>query len=653
MLDALSNWINDPGFMPHGHCFLWTPHLLWLYVLADGVIVLSYYSIPPALWLFVKRRPDLDRKYKWLVVLFGVFIFACGTTHLIKIWNIWNHAYWLEAWALSVTALVSALCAIGVWPLLPKLIALPSPDQYQAAYGALLQRHTQLDESENRFRVLIETAGEGVWLLDRTGITTFANPALCEMFRCVGGMEGRSLFEFVFAEDQDEAEKRLLLRLAGDRQRREFRWRCADGAPIHTLISTSVLMAPNGSISGIMAVISDISERVAMSEQLQQLNQQLGQRVELRTRELEESNRELAREIVVREYVQTELSASNERLNLYLTALQRHTDDISRLNELGDQLNACDTRPELIQVLQSSCQDLFNTTGGALFEAQGERMQLLEFGWGDCAGLEGAFHRELCRALQEGHAFPGDVAEQSDAACVHRPSLMPALCVPLYSRGVQVGLLLLQRTNPFWSDEAASDRQLQQLLRALAEHTALALDNLTLREKLREQSLSDPLTGLFNRRYLFEQMDREMARWERTHQPFALMLIDIDHFKKFNDRYGHDVGDAVLVEVSNLLREFTRRSDLACRLGGEEFVVLIAGVEQEQAVNRAEAIRVAIKRLLLDGVEETISISSGVAMYPQHGEDPVTLLRAADQALYASKRSGRDRTSLAGAVIIE
>jgi len=347
------------------------------------------------------------------------------------------------------------------------------------------------------------------------------------------------------------------------------------------------------------------------------------------------------------------LSASNERLNLYLTALQRHTDDISRLNELGDQLNACDTRPELIQVLQSSCQDLFNTTGGALFEAQGERMQLLEFGWGDCAGLEGAFHRELCRALREGHAFPGDVAEQSDAACVHRPSLMPALCVPLYSRGVQVGLLLLQRTHPFWSDEAASDRQLQQLLRALAEHTALALDNLTLREKLREQSLSDPLTGLFNRRYLFEQMDREMARWERTHQPFALMLIDIDHFKKFNDRYGHDVGDAVLVEVSNLLREFTRRSDLACRLGGEEFVVLIAGVEQEQAVNRAEAIRVAIKRLLLDGVEETISISSGVAMYPQHGEDPVTLLRAADQALYASKRSGRDRTSLAGAVIIE
>lgn len=646
MLDALSGWIDDPGFMPHGHCFLWTPKLLWTYLVGDGLIIAAYFSIPPALWLLARRRKDL--KHKWLVALFGVFIFACGTTHLLKIWNIWHHAYWLEAWITLFTGLVSVACAIGIWPLLPKLLALPSPAQLQSAYAELLQRHTQFTESETRFRILIEASAEGIWMLDRNGITTFANPALCDMLRCTGGLEGRSLFDFVFPEDQEFAAKRFGQRLAGDRSRHEFRWRRADGTPVHTEVSTSVLLAPNGAITGLMGVITDISERTAMGEKLQRLNLELGQRVEERTRALEESNRELAREIVVREYVQAELSASNERLNHYLAALQHHTDDISRLNELADQLNACESRRELIQVLQSSCQDLFEISGGALFEAVGERLDLLEFGWGDCAGLEGSFGPEQCLALQGGKPFPGDIEQQSAPVCAHRPSLLPALCVPLHSRGLLVGLLLLQRHEPFWTGDAVSDRQLEQLVRALAEHTALALDNLSLRERLREQSLSDPLTGLFNRRYLFEQMEREMAAWERSRRSFALLLIDIDHFKKFNDRYGHAIGDAVLVEVANLLREYTRRSDVACRLGGEEFVVLMTGAEQEQAISRAESIREAVKKIRIGGVEEAISISAGVAVYPMHGEDQHNLLRAADQALYVSKRTGRDRTSMAG-----
>lgn len=646
MLDALTGWIDDPGFMPHGHCFLWSPKLLWTYLVADGLIVAAYYSIPPALWLFARRRQDLQ--YKWLVALFGVFIFACGTTHLIKIWNIWHHAYWLEAWVTLFTALVSIACAIGIWPLLPKFLALPSPAQLQSTYAELLQRHHQFIESETRFRILIESSAEGIWMLDRDGVTTFANPALCEMLRCTGSMEGRNVFDFVFPEDQEFAERRIQQRLAGDRGRYEFRWRRADGTPVYTEVSTSVLMAPNGAITGMMGVITDISERTAMGEELRRLNLELGQRVEERTRALEESNRDLAREMVVREYVQAELSASNERLNHYLSALQNHTDDISRLNELADQLNVCESRRELIQVLQSSCQDLFDITGGALFEAVGERLDLLEFGWGDCAGLEGSFGPQQCLALLGGKPFPGNTEEQGVPVCAHRPSLLPALCVPLHSRGLLVGLLLLQRHEPFWTGEAVSDRQLEQLVRALAEHTALALDNLSLRERLREQSLSDPLTGLFNRRYLFEQMAREMAVWERSQRSFALMLIDIDHFKKFNDRYGHAIGDAVLVEVGNLLREYTRRSDVACRLGGEEFVVLMTGTEREQAISRAEAIREAVKAIRLAGVDQAISISAGVAVYPAHGEDQQSLLRAADQALYVSKRTGRDRTSMAG-----
>lgn len=634
------------GFLPAAVGPSWSPLQLDLYVLGNIFIVIACYSIPPALWTLAKRRADL--KNQWLLALFGVFIFAGGTAHLINIWNIWHHDEWLEVGLVVFTAIVAVICAVGLWPVIPHLLRLPSPQQYRAAYDELLSRHTQLTESEDRYRTLVDTAVEGIWIIDRNGVTTFANQALCDMLLCPKGLVGRSVFEFVFEEDQRDAAQRLVARLAGDRQKKEFRFRRSDGSPLFTLVSSSALYAPNGNITGVVSMVTDISDSVALSKELQQLNLDLGQRVELRTRELEESNRDLAREMVVREYVQAELVASNERLNLYLSALQQHTDDIAQLNELGDQLHACDTRSELVQVLQRSCQGLFATSGGALFAMADGHLSLLEFGWGDCAGLEASFLPEQCLALGEGKPFPANFAQQGDVVCIHRPSLLPALCVPLHSRGVLVGSLLLQRQEPFWTGDDVSDRQLEQLLRALAEHTALALDNLALRERLREQSFTDPLTGLFNRRYLFEQVEREMARWERGGQNFAVMLLDIDHFKRFNDRYGHAVGDEVLTRVGGLLREHTRRSDLACRIGGEEFVVLMAGVEQEQALRRAEAIREAIKVLELKGIAETISISAGVAIYPEHGVDLQGLLRSSDQALYASKHNGRDQTSLAG-----
>src|SRR5690606_31584187 len=148
----------------------------------------------------------------------------------------------------------------------------------------------------------------------------------------------------------------------------------------------------------------------------------------------------------------------------------------------------------------------------------------------------------------------------------------------------------------------------------------------------------------------YEQIGRELALFQRTRQPFALLMLDIDHFKSFNDRYGHHVGDQVLVQVAQQLRHHTRRSDSACRLGGEEFVVLMPGAEARQGLERAETIRQAVKGLRIEGlpVGESISVSLGVAIYPDHGVEGDALLRAADAALYASKRLGRDRTSLAG-----
>lgn len=647
MLVWLQDVLNDPGFMPHGHCFLWTPSLLWIYLIADILIASAYFSIPFALWYFARKRTDLQ--YRWMVVLFGVFIIACGTTHLIKIWNIWNHAYWLEAWVGLFTGLISMVCAIALWPIMPKILALPSGAQLQKAYQGLSQRHQQLVESENRYRLLAETAGEGIWTLDDNGTTTYANQSMSDMLGCPQGLIGRSLIDFVFEEDRELAQSNILRRLSGTREKHEFRFRRADdGRPVHVIVSASPLLDENGQTVGSLKLITDISELVETDRKLQVLNRELEQRVEERTRALEASNRELAQEVIVREYMQQELRSSNERLNHYLQELERQNEDVTRLNVLSDQLHCCDTHAELLKVLERSCDDLFASKGGVLLEWRDGNLHQLESPWGCGVGQTWQLAPEIQAALQQGRLFPDSIEQQNLSTASGRYGSNYVLCAPLQSRGNSIGVLVQLRPQRFWNGNSIADDKLEQMLRAMADHTALALSNLSLREQLREQSLSDPLTGLYNRRYLYQQMERLIALWERSGQPFALILIDVDHFKSFNDRFGHDVGDEVLVSIADLLQHQVRRSDVACRMGGEEFVVLMAGAEEKLAMARAEAIRVAVKALHIDAAgADRVTISAGVALYPAHGDDSYELVRAADQALYESKRQGRDRITLA------
>ena len=148
MLRSLAEYFGTNGFMPHGHCFLWTPSLLWSYVIADSVIVASYYSIPVALWYFVKKRQDLP--FSWIFVMFGVFVMACGTTHLVAIWNIWEPNYWVDAGIKVLTAAASIVTAVLLWPLIPRALAIPSQE--------LLRRTNQELQSEVIRRNQAETA---------------------------------------------------------------------------------------------------------------------------------------------------------------------------------------------------------------------------------------------------------------------------------------------------------------------------------------------------------------------------------------------------------------------------------------------------------------------------------------------------------------
>ena len=197
-----------------------------------------------------------------------------------------------------------------------------------------------------------------------------------------------------------------------------------------------------------------------------------------------------------------------------------------------------------------------------------------------------------------------------------------------------------------------------RLAGVLAEQLSLALGNLRLQETLRSRSERDPLTDLYNRRHLELSAERELARATRHTHPLAFVMLDVDHFKMFNDTHGHDAGDAVLREVALVLKRHTRTEDIACRYGGEEFLMVLPGCPLEDAYQKSEAIREAIAQLRVTvggTVLSRVTASLGIACYPQHGERMEELIRAADAALYKAKAAGRNQivaTSAPGDVML-
>ena len=174
--------------------------------------------------------------------------------------------------------------------------------------------------------------------------------------------------------------------------------------------------------------------------------------------------------------------------------------------------------------------------------------------------------------------------------------------------------------------------------------------NIRLREALRSQSIRDPLTGLYNRRYLEEMLERETRRAVRAEHGLGVLMLDLDHFKKFNDTYGHDAGDTVLRETASFLLKSVRAEDIVCRFGGEEFIVILPVADLKVTQARAERIRSRLRELQVLHQGQPlgmVTVSVGVAELPEHGTSPKALIEAADAALYHAKREGRDRVALA------
>lgn len=318
--------------------------------------------------------------------------------------------------------------------------------------------------------------------------------------------------------------------------------------------------------------------------------------------------------------------------------VQASTAELLHLGQLGILMQACEGPREAADVITRVAPALF-PTGGSVSLLAASRNVLERFArWGH-GEVGGTWLPEDCWASRLGtaHAAGPDLHVPR---CRHDHTEQASLCLPLSAQGETLGVVTLHFT------DVAALKEHQDLAQRFADRTALALANLRLKETLRHQSVRDPLTGLYNRRYFEETGARELARSRRQSWPFSVVMLDVDHFKQFNDVHGHAVGDMVLRRLGHLLGEQFREEDVVCRYGGEEFVVLLPSCAADTARERAEGLRVAVQRMAVTAPDSsglTVTVSVGITAALPQEVDLSAVVSRADQALYRAKHLGRNR----------
>ncbi|MEP0798583.1 diguanylate cyclase [Funiculus sociatus] len=362
----------------------------------------------------------------------------------------------------------------------------------------------------------------------------------------------------------------------------------------------------------------------------------------------------IGRDITQRKLTEAAVQQANEKLTIWVNELEQRNREITLLSELSELLQACLSVEEAYTVIVQMMEPLFPDTVGGVFMIHASK-QLVEAvaTWGEEVGTEVYASQKLfstheCWALRRGRShFLTNTHNRMLCKHLHlNPPPAEYGCIPMMAQGEAIGMLYV---SPLEKERLTEAKQ--RLAVTVAQHIALALANLRLREILKNQSIRDPLTDLFNRRYLKESLEQEIHRARCKQQPLGIIILDIDDFKKFNDTYGHEAGDAVLREVGLFLQKNIRKGDIACRYGGEEFTLILPEAPLDVVLERAQQLREKIKQLQVNYHGQplgTITLSLGVACFPEHGLTASETIQAADTALYQAKTQGRDRVCVCG-----
>jgi diguanylate cyclase (GGDEF)-like protein/PAS domain S-box-containing protein len=504
----------------------------------------------------------------------------------------------------KVALLMLVLSAVG-------LIVGSEVSERQHLVIALNEQTTYLDS-------LIQNSPLGIVVLGRQGSVELANTAFEKLFQYNRReLASIDIGKIEMPDDEGTDSTQLIPQIfAGNAMHRTVRQRRKDGQ-ILDLALHGVPLLVNGEVRGAYLIYEDVSKQVRASE-------------------------------VQRQHA--------ESLDGLVKELGLRTEQTTSLNEMGSLLACSATIEEACAVVADSVQRLFpDAPSGALYLFRSSR-DLIEAAvrWGKRDISSPTFPPDACWSLRLGQPHWSEPSG-SGIACQHLTKSSPTecLCLPMVAQGNTIGVLHLE----FRSEELRRDSgtksprdSRQRLAITAASQIALSLASLQLRETLREQSIRDPLTRLFNRRFLEESLERELQLADRRKQSVAVLFLDLDHFKRFNDTFGHDAGDMVLKSLADLFRNFFRTTDICCRYGGEEFAIVLPESSSQDAVIRAEALRAGVKSLRLQYKTQTLgslTLSVGIAAFPEHGSTSAELLKIADQCLYESKARGRDVVTVA------
>lgn len=557
--------------------------------------------------------------------MFGVHDKRYGSLYMCFVPVIWI------AMRQGMRRVVTGLLALNFGIVLAMQVFPPTPDTLTRVVVLMLvvsvvglmvgsevsERHRQaldLNRQTVYLDALIQNSPLGIVVLDRQEAVQLSNPAFSRLFQYdehelasidIAGISG-------LGEEAADFRKLIPDIFAGNATHKTLRYRRKDGQ-ILNLAFHGVPLLVKGAVRGAYLIYEDITAQTRASEAQRQHTEVLGRLVkelELRTRQM------------------------------------------TTLNEMGSLLASSGTIQEAGTVVAKGVQELFpGAVSGGLYLFRSSRDLIEQIAsWGKKELLSARFLPDACWSLRRGQPHWSE-SSGGGVVCQHvaKNATAEYLCVPMIAQGNTLGVLHLEfaRAAKLEAefDEESSQESLQRLANHAASQIALSLASLQLRETLREQSIRDPLTRLFNRRFLEESFERELQLAKRRKQSIAVLFLDLDHFKRFNDTFGHDAGDMVLQALADLFRNFFRTTDICCRYGGEEFAIILLESFSRDAATRSNALCAEVRKLRLQYKNEPLgklTLSVGIAAFPEHGSTVEELLKIADHCLYESKNRGRD-----------
>jgi len=467
---------------------------------------------------------------------------------------------------------------------------------------------------------LIENSPFAIVVLDRRAKIQLYNQAFANLFLYSPTETiGQDLKQLIVPTDLHSEYKQFVAHIAsGDPVHRTVR-RLRKNGDVVDVETHALPLLQDGQVQGGYVIYKDISEQVRAS-------------------------------VVAQEHA--------DAMGHWVAELELRTMQITLLNEMGGLLQCAKSSEEAYAVIGQSAKELFvGARSGALLvhKPLQHTLEVATTWGGSCVG-EVVFAPEGCWSVRTGQPYWSECPTQG-IVCVHVDNSIAAnyLCVPMIAFGETLGVLHIRYDTGHNGDaevDQKSRESVKRLAALAASQIALSLANLHLRETLRDQSIRDPLTGLFNRRFMQESLNKELQRSRRKQRSLAIIFLDLDHFKRFNDTFGHDAGDSVLKSIADIFRVHFRADDVICRYGGEEFAVILPESTIEDAARRAEALRLATRdlKLVYRGTSlDPVTLSIGIAGFPDHAQDAQELLDRADKCLYQSKAKGRDRVTIATA----